>query len=134
VSYKRKKYIKNTKIHVDSENTSRTAFKHCHSEDQQRGRSHTHRPYCISRRFSRANIQCTLLGCVRGVSQAPSNAPRVRPWYITGARASVRTLFVRRSSPDHGSIPRTGITLSAALVVILRVKSLPEASCHNVLA
>jgi hypothetical protein len=34
VSYKRKNYIKNTKNHADSENTSRNAYKHYHSEDQ----------------------------------------------------------------------------------------------------
>jgi hypothetical protein len=34
VRYKREEYIENTKIHVDSENTSRTAYKHFRSEDQ----------------------------------------------------------------------------------------------------
>jgi hypothetical protein len=68
-----------------------------------------HRPYCISRRFSRANIQCTLLACVGGVSQTPGDVPQGRLCYITGARASARTLIVPRSFSVHGSIPRAGV-------------------------
>jgi hypothetical protein len=44
---------------------------------------------------------CTLLACISGVSQTLA-----RLWYITGARASVRTLVAHRLLLVHVSISR----------------------------
>jgi hypothetical protein len=88
----------------------------------------------VSRRFSLANIQCTLLACVRGVHKHwLMYHGCVRSKSQALVLQCVRLSFIARLGSWFDYVRRSFL-LSAVPTVILCVKNLPEASWHNFLA